>query len=388
MRLLFDFKTPQSFVGGASEYIRKVFYTLLDYINAHNEQTTIVGLIDSSINHVAYPDLEPKALEEKGVRVVDIAETNLREVVKQQQIDRIFIGCGQTWKMYNLSGIQCPVICVIHDLWNEEFECNYLMEYLQLNNFSSLKYNLHRLKMMFHKGQAIEGVGMLMKALGENSKAHVVTVSNYSKNSIIFNYGFPEDRISVLYAPSRISVKEVAVINADLKELIEEKKKYYLMVSTDRVTKNADKAIRAFNRYLQYSKDDAFLVTVGYKKARVFEHQIILPYLSESDLAYAYENCYAFIYPSLMEGFGYPPVEAMAAGKPVLCANVTSIPEIVGEAAVQFSPFYESDIFRALLTLNDANYQHIQRKSKDRFAHVNEKQETDLKTLVEMLTIA
>ena len=386
MRVLFDIKTTQKFVGGASEYIRKVFYTLLDYSKDQNKQITIVGLVDSSINNFAYLDLSPKSLLEKGVEVVDLADASLEKIVKEKQIDRIFIGCGQAWKSLDLNTVKCPIICVIHDLWSEEFHSNHLMEFLLLNNYSNLKYNLHRLKQMFQKDSAEDGVREMMRCLSSNPCARIITVSNYSKTSIKYNYGFPEDRISVLYAPKRISKIENVINNPDLNDLLVEGKKFYLMVSTDRITKNADKAIRAFKKFIEHTGNDAFLVTVGYKKKKLFAQQIILPYLSESDLAYAMEGCYAFVYPSIIEGFGYPPVEAMAAGKPILCSNVTSIPEITGDASIQFSPFYESDIFKALTSLNDDNYLHYQEASRERFKIVNKRQEEDLCKLVELLT--
>ena len=304
MRVLFDIKTTQKFVGGASEYIRKVFYTLLDYSKDKNKQITIVGLVDSSINNFAYLDLSPKSLLEKGVEVVDLADASLEKIVKEKQIDRIFIGCGQAWKSLDLNTVKCPIICVIHDLWSEEFHSNHLMEFLLLNNYSNLKYNLHRLKQMFQKESAEEGVREMMRCLSSNPCARIITVSNYSKTSIKYNYGFPEDRISVLYAPKRISKIENVINNPDLNDLLVEGKKFYLMVSTDRITKNADKAIRAFKKFIEHTGNDAFLVTVGYKKKKLFAQQIILPYLSESDLAYAMEGCYAFVYPSIIEGFG------------------------------------------------------------------------------------
>lgn len=52
-------------------------------------------------------------------------------------------------------------------------------------------------------------------------------------------------------------------------------------------------------------------------------------------------------------------------GKPILCSNVTSIPEIVGDASISFSPFYTSDIYRALCSLNEINYNELAQKAKN-----------------------
>ena len=69
------------------------------------------------------------------------------------------------------------------------------------------------------------------------------------------------------------------------------------------------------------------------------EEWIILPgYLLDDELVALLESCQALVFPSLFEGFGTPVLEAMAFGKPVLCSNVTSLPEVAGDAALYFHP--------------------------------------------------
>ncbi len=81
---------------------------------------------------------------------------------------------------------------------------------------------------------------------------------------------------------------------------------------------------------------------------------IFAGYVSEAELAALYEACAALIFPSLYEGYGMPVAEAMARGKPVLCSNVTSLPEVAGGAAIFFDPLEPSDIARAIASLADA----------------------------------
>jgi hypothetical protein len=71
-------------------------------------------------------------------------------------------------------------------------------------------------------------------------------------------------------------------------------------------------------------------------------------FVPSDDLAALYQACRALIFPSLYEGFGLPIVEAMAAGKPVLCSNVTSLPEITGGAALLFDPRKPDEIARTI----------------------------------------
>jgi glycosyltransferase involved in cell wall biosynthesis len=70
----------------------------------------------------------------------------------------------------------------------------------------------------------------------------------------------------------------------------------------------------------------------------------ILGYLSYDELPYLYNLARMMVFPSLFEGFGIPLVEAMACGCPVLCSNVTSIPEVVGNAGVMFDPLSSEDM--------------------------------------------
>jgi glycosyltransferase involved in cell wall biosynthesis len=77
--------------------------------------------------------------------------------------------------------------------------------------------------------------------------------------------------------------------------------------------------------------------------------RIILPgYLLDEELAALFQSCRAVIFPSLFEGFGMPVLEGMAFGKPVLCSNVTSLPEVAGDGALYFDPRNPKEIARAI----------------------------------------
>lgn len=93
------------------------------------------------------------------------------------------------------------------------------------------------------------------------------------------------------------------------------------------------------------------LVLVGSGAGAPGSGIVPVPYLSNAERWRAVANANVFLYPSVYEGFGFPPLEAMALGVPVVASHVTSIPEVVGEAALLVDPWDPQDIARAMVTL-------------------------------------
>ena len=83
-------------------------------------------------------------------------------------------------------------------------------------------------------------------------------------------------------------------------------------------------------------------------QSRIEQHVRFLGFVPLDTLRVFYETAAAFVFPSLYEGFGLPPLEAMASGTPVVCSNSTSLPEVVGDAAMIVSPDNVFDIARGL----------------------------------------
>jgi glycosyltransferase involved in cell wall biosynthesis len=80
---------------------------------------------------------------------------------------------------------------------------------------------------------------------------------------------------------------------------------------------------------------------------------VLAGYLGDSDLRALYSSCLAFVYPSVYEGFGLPPLEAMRCGAPVVAGNIPAVAEVTGGAARLFNPRDTSELARALLELLD-----------------------------------
>ena len=382
MKLLFDIVNTQFQYSGGAEYIRRVLYSCLE-VSACRDDISICCAYDSSIGNFAYGDLTPEALSEKGIETVDLCNRSLADVVHELLIDRLFIGVAQIWgERYDLSQIDCEVICVIHDLCDQEFHMSRLNTYMDIENIKSMaKYVV---KSYFHRDNCNHRMDNIIKLIENNDKVQIITVSDYSKTSIIYNYGLDSSRISVCYSPERIMVSNNIIENEMLRYLITHKKRYYLLTNAHRKAKNSKKMISAFLKYATYKKEDICVVTTGMKDSMGTNH-IPLPFLSESDLANAYRYCYCFLYPSYFEGFGYPPVEAMKFGKPVLSSNTSSMPEILGDAPLYFSPLYETDMFRCLNMLNEEVYDEYAHRSQNRYFEISNRQQADLAKLTHII---
>lgn len=394
MNILFDLITTQLSFGGGSEYIRKVFYSLKEYVSKQDLDIQVIGIIDSSISTYKYADLTPDALLSQGIKVVDLNKENMRKIIQNHGINKIFIGVLQYWeKRYCLSNIDIEIITVIHDMHDEEIENIRLYPYLALfrspyaifRQVMAVTLKWIKRNITHRKGD----LSIMIDSLKSNKKWKCITVSEYTKQTLIYYYGISEEKIKVLYSPKRIMRYTEYFENEELNQIINNKIKYYLIVSADRPEKNALRTVEAFLRYRQYLRNKGssilpYILTLGAKRS-MGEGHISLPLLSESDLIKAYKNCYALIYPSYFEGFGYPPVEAMKFDKPILASNVTSIPEILDNAPIYFSPFFQSDIFKSLCKLNDGNYKDYTQKSKERYEVISERQNRDLNKLIKLI---
>jgi len=151
-------------------------------------------------------------------------------------------------------------------------------------------------------------------------------------------------------------------------------KRYMLYVGTLEPRKNVVSIIHAFNRIAE-EDNEIFLIlagAVGWKSNKIFsairkspfQSRIIYKnYVSEEEKIYLYKNASVFVFPSFYEGFGLPPLEAMALGCPVVASSAGSLPEVLGDAAILVSPYHTEELASAIKTiLNDENLSTALRK--------------------------
>ena len=190
-------------------------------------------------------------------------------------------------------------------------------------------------------------------ALASRRATRVLTVSESSKRDILRFVDVPADKIDVIYNAfdERFGVepREEDVIR--VRERYQLHDQFVLYAGNVRPHKNLERLIEAFDLVRQRGLDHVKLVLMGdeiskYAALRraVHKHQLhkyvrFLGYLPEETLAVMYRLAGVFVFPSLYEGFGLPPLEAMASGTPVVTSNVSSLPEVAGDAAVLVDPY-------------------------------------------------
>lgn len=383
MHILIDFISLQR-KNGAAEYLRRIIDELCEQ-TYKKADFSLYGVYNSKFG-IAYDDIQPCEMEKKGVHMVDVANTNLVHIINKYNIDKFFIGCVQELENYEeLPDLKCGVIVVVHDLSFEETHRDDIDIYIRVQNkptISLLNW------ILFHKKKSRTHTWYMTKTaklLQNNSKAIIVSVSDYTKQSIQYAYDIPDERIHVLYSPERIYTSSAAQVeNPQLSSIISAGTRFMLLLGTQHPLKNTRKAIHAFKRFSQIHPD-YYLVTTGKDIPQAFANHISLGFLCDTDLKKVYEHCTALIYPTLFEGFGYPPVEVMRYGKPVLASNIGPVREVLSDAPIYYSPLYETDIYRALIQFVSSDYNQLCQKAIERFKYVNARQQNDLKSLLQLI---
>jgi glycosyltransferase involved in cell wall biosynthesis len=205
--------------------------------------------------------------------------------------------------------------------------------------------------------------------------ARVLSLSEHARQDIISTYGIDSDRISAipLAAPSHF-----ARVNDDtelqrVRHTYGIERDYILSVGSIQPRKNLARLIKAYAllRDKRGKQNLPQLVMAG-KCAWLFDETlrsledsgvkdsvILTGYVPEKDLPPLYSGATCFVYPSFFEGFGLPPLEAMKCGAPAIVGNATSLPEVVGDAAICVDPFDISAIASALdRVISDSNLRH------------------------------
>ncbi len=221
--------------------------------------------------------------------------------------------------------LRCPSVITVHDLA--------FLKYPQLLTRASARYY----------GQV---------EIAASRADHIIAVSQSTKRDTVQLLGVPEEKITVIYEAAHPLFTPIA--NTDALARTRAKynlpQDYALFVSTIEPRKNLPTLLRAFADLRKRYKEPVTLAIAGNRGWLVEEVDAVVEELNLGDavrflggipneeLVYLYNAAKVFVMPSIYEGFGLPPLEAMACGTPVIASNVSSLPEVVGDAALLFDP--------------------------------------------------
>lgn len=184
--------------------------------------------------------------------------------------------------------------------------------------------------------------------IASKKSVELITPSEYVKKDVMKFTGQPASKFTVTYE-SGDKIKDKA---DPYKKLVG--KKFIMYLGRPFPHKNLERLIEAFE-ILQAEHPDLHLALVGKKdanydrleagaKAKGIKNIIFTDFVSEGQLRWLYENTAAYVFPSLSEGFGLPPMEAMNHGAPVVSSNATCLPEIYGDSVLYFNPLDVNDM--------------------------------------------
>lgn len=193
----------------------------------------------------------------------------------------------------------------------------------------------------------------------------IIAVSHATKQDVIRLLGVPEHRVTVIYeAPSSFfRPLDDSTLGARVREEFGIDGEFMLFVSTIEPRKNVPTLLRAFRKLLDGYRADIKLVLAGrpgwlcedvyqlVRELRLESDALFVGRVSDEQLLWLYNAARLLVWPSLYEGFGLPPLEAMACGTPVIVSNTSSLPEVVADAGLLVNPHDAEELTVAMWRL-------------------------------------
>jgi glycosyltransferase involved in cell wall biosynthesis len=319
LNLLYDYQTfTFQKYGGISRY----YYELISRLS-FKDNLRISLFLGAYINEYGLENYRGKferfwGLKHRSIRYTGILFSHLNKMLFNSLIDRkkkyIY---HQTYYSYLGRTLDCKRVLTVYDMIHERYP----------RQFSLLDSTIRDKKRSVLNADAI------------------ISISESTRKDLIHFYNIPENRIKVIYLGNSLNFEVTTSRTV--------KNPYILYVGFREGYKNFNLLLSAFAKSSRMNKDFK-LICFGGRTFSNQEHALIdscglngkILHYSGDDRALAnlYKYADALVYPSLYEGFGIPPLEAMHYGCPVVVSNTSSIPEVVGEAGLYFNPVELDDL--------------------------------------------
>lgn len=209
----------------------------------------------------------------------------------------------------------------------------------------------------------------------------IIAPSEWTKREIIERLGVKPEKIRVVPEAAREKMRPIP--HEESRAVLERhgiRRPYVLYTGTIEPRKNLLTLLRAYDELLRATEHRPQLVLCGGRgwlcdevfelvaQLKIQDQVRFTGYVEDADLPALYSSAEVFVYPSVYEGFGLPPLEAMACGTPVITSNVTSLPEVVGDAGLTVAPREVPDLTRSLVSLLDdaGQREHFRRVGLER----------------------
>lgn len=190
-------------------------------------------------------------------------------------------------------------------------------------------------------------IGKLVFLVAAKKSTEIITPTNYTKKDLMDFASIPSSKITVTYEAADITKSSPRNPNFSFKD-------YLLYVGKHSTYKNVRRLAEAHQKLLiKYpdlwlvlanTKDKAVKMNEEYFTSKNYKNIFFFGRADDRDLSWLYANTRAYIFPSLMEGFGLPGLEAMGFEAPVISSNATCLPEVYGRGAIYFNPLNIDDM--------------------------------------------
>ena len=385
MKLLFDLigtqlTRPYRYHGG-SEYAKSLFHRLMQLPEAAGE----VGAL-----YLEQEAVDPELLGYEAAQYIPVqSPRDLEHLLTAGGWEHFYCCLPPLFSDVDFDKYDTRFFCTLHDVRLLEIIGDDYQRYYAAN----LGHYLKSILKPWFRNAFYRRYREQLAFLFRLQRAEIVTVSRYSQNAIRCHY--PESRAPVhtLYPPPLdywVRSGQASDLPGGLSP-----GSYYLLINGDKWLKNNFRALQALDELYAKGLVSRPAAVVGLSAHHPFLKRLqrrscfsVFGYLERNDLENLFAHAYGFIYPSLIEGFGYPPLEAMKYGTPVLCAATSSLLEVYQDSAVFFNPYSISEICNAVLRLEevpDDDYAALRRTCREQFNHIQQLQTRDADRLIRLL---